>query len=236
MFAAVRNSLKLWRSGDRAPQRRRARRLAGLFAFEFVVVVLGVLVAQSLQEYASALRDRSDMHARRAHADFQIADLRTVSEYWLKLAPCLASQMDRVLGAVAVQKTPARADIATPAYFWSLLSQWDEKSLSTLRRSEGDEVASNYVSLVDVAAVETDLIGRLSSEWPAVTLAGQSEGSMDLADRAAVRLAALRIRGHLGRIVSNAREVVSRSSTLGIKADSIDSAPALPAHCRTTAS
>lgn len=235
MFAAVRNRFPLWRSGVSVPQRRRARRLAGLFAFEFGVVVLGVLAAQSVQDYAAERRDRSDMLAQRAHADFQIADLRSTSEYWLRLAPCLSLQMDRVMRAVAEGETPAQPDIATPAYLWSRLSPWGEKSLSTLRRSEGEQVAAHYVSLVDVAAVESDLIWRLSSEWPALTLAERSQGPMDHSDRATVRLAAARIRGHLSRIISNAQGVVRRSSALGIGAHTVDPIPALPAHCRAAA-
>lgn len=236
MFAAVRDRIGLWRGGIGVTQRRRARRLAGLFAFEFVVVVLGVLAAQSVQEYASDRRDRSDMLAQRAHADFQIADLRSTSEYWLKLAPCLSSQLDRIIDAAAAGAAPAEADIATPAYLWSRLSPWGEKSLSTLRRSEGEQVAAHYLSLVEIATVETDLISRVASEWPAFTLAGRSQGPTDIADQAAVRLAAARVQGHLGRIVSNAQGVVRRSSELRIKAHTVDPMPALPAHCRVATS
>jgi hypothetical protein len=216
--------------------RPRTQKLARLFAFEFAVVVLGVLTAQSVQEYASDRRDHSDMLAQRAHADFQIADLRSTSEYWLKLAPCLSSQMGRVLQAVAANQNPAPADVAKPAYLWSRLSPWGEKSLSTLRRDKGDQVAAHYLSLFEVAAVESDQIWRLASEWPFLALAEPRHGPMESDERAAVRLAALRIQGHLARIVSNSEGVVRRSSALGIASKTVDPLPPLPAHCRADAS
>ena len=232
MFRAVREALARW--GMRplsGPGARRRRRLGKLFLFEFVVVVTGVLVAQSLQEYVSELRSRADMRAQRARADFQIADSRNTSEIWLVLAPCLSSQMDRVIRALAAGDLPERRDVVTPPFLTSRISPWSEQSILTLRRVEGDEVAAHYISLVDIAAFQTDHVRRLSREWGPMALADPSLGAMTPADRAAVRIAAGRIKAELERIVSNARSAVRRASALGIAAHTVDPVPDMPAHC-----
>jgi hypothetical protein len=232
MFAAVRNRFALWRSHMRSPQLpRRARRLSALFLFEFIVVVLGVLVAQSLQEYASSLRDRTDMRTQRARADFQIADSASTSEYWLALAPCLSSQMDRVMQALASGKAPAEVDVTTPPYPTARISPWSEQSILTLRREEGDEIAAHYVSLVDIAAFQTDHVRRLAHEWAPLRLADPANGPMNESDRAAVRVAASRTQAELERIASNARAVLRRANALKIRAHTVDPIPTLPPHC-----
>lgn len=234
MFAAVRRHFLSWRAWVVSEfARQRVRRLSGLFVFEFVVVVLGVLVAQSLQDYASELRDRSDMRAQRARADFQIADSRSTSEFWLVLGPCLSSQMDRVMAAVATGATPDPRDIATPPFFTSRISPWSEQSVLTLRRQEGDEVAAHYVSLVDIAAFQTDHVRRLAHEWAPLSLADPGLGPLTESDRAAIRLAAARVQAELERIVSNSKSAIRRANALGIPAGTVDPLPDLPTSCRT---
>jgi hypothetical protein len=143
--------------------------------------------------------------------------------------------MERGLKAFAANQNPAAVDVAKPAYLWSRLSPWGEKSLSTLRRDEGDQVAAHYLSLVEVAGVESDLIWRLASEWPVLGVAEPRNGPMESDERAAVRLAALRIQGHLARIVSNSEAVVRRSSALRIASQTVDPVPPLTAQCRAGA-
>ena len=232
MFQAVRDHVRRWWNPELAdPRARRSRRLARLFLFEFTVVVLGVLVAQSLQEYASDLRARSDMRVQRARADFQIADSRSTSEFWLALAPCLSAQMDRVMLAVAAGETPASRDIATPPYFTARISPWSEQSILTLRRDYGDNIAAHYVSLVDIAAFQTDHIRQLSREWAPLARADPKLGAINAADRDAVRAAAAGVKAQLERIVSNANSAVRRANALGIAAHTVDPMPDLPAHC-----
>lgn len=232
MFQAVRDYARRWWNPELAdPQARRSRRLARLFLFEFTVVVLGVLVAQSLQDYASDLRARSDMRVQRARADFQIADSRKTSEFWLALAPCLSVQMDRVMRAIAAGDTPARRDIATPPYFTARISPWSEPSILTLRRDYGDNIAAHYVSLVDIAAFQTDHIRQLSREWAPLARADPALGTISAADRDAVRAAAASVKAQLERIVSNSRSAVRRASALGIAPHTVDPMPDLPAHC-----
>ena len=232
MFKAVRDYARHWWNPELPdPQARRTRRLSRLFLFEFTVVVLGVLVAQSLQDYASDLRARSDMRVQRARADFQIADSRNTSEFWLALAPCLSAQMDRVMRTVAAGETPASRDIATPPYFTSRISPWSEQSILTLRRDYGDNIAAHYVSLVDIAAFQTDHIRQLSREWAPLARADPAFGPISPADRDAVRAAASSVKAQLERIVSNSRSAVRRARELGIAAHTVDPVPDLPKHC-----
>ena len=87
MFKAIRSQFGRWRTLS-VPESIRLRtwRYFGLFMFEFVVVLLGVLAAQMLQESAANARARGDARVTVERAAREAANFRATSEYWLSAA------------------------------------------------------------------------------------------------------------------------------------------------------
>ena len=99
MFAALRQNLAT------AWQRLRQGNLAKLFVFEFVVVLLGVLSAQAVADWAGErAADRRAQGARQGAVGF-IAESMHVAAEWDLQASCLADQMRR-----GDQRDPAKDD------------------------------------------------------------------------------------------------------------------------------
>ena len=102
MFKAIRGQISRWRKlSVPRPVRLQIWRYSGLFMFEFVVVLLGVLAAQMLQESAANARARGDARVTVERAATEVASFRATSEYWLSAGPCLERRMDQLMRAAA---------------------------------------------------------------------------------------------------------------------------------------
>ena len=65
----------------------KARRVATLFLFEFVVVVLGVLAAQLLQSAAADRQSRNDAALSLERSEHEWRQMRAIASYWISVAP-----------------------------------------------------------------------------------------------------------------------------------------------------
>ncbi|MCM8558119.1 hypothetical protein [Sphingomicrobium sediminis] len=88
MFAAIRQKL------TGAWKRLREGSLAKLFVFEFIVVLLGVLAAQWVADWARERDAMATMEEARARADLELADAGAVANIWQLVAPCIHDDLE----------------------------------------------------------------------------------------------------------------------------------------------
>src|SRR5690349_3959618 len=126
MFQTVRH----WWGG------RRGKVTARLFAFEFIVIVTGVLVAQGL---ASWVQDRSAMAAMeeaKARAEAEISDNMYAAKINLEAIPCFEDRMREVMRKAS--NGPIDGQLAIrPSLKSTGLSQIGEQSALLLRKENG---------------------------------------------------------------------------------------------------
>jgi len=215
---------------------RRARRLAGLFLFEFVVVVLGVLVAQMLQERAATARAETDARVAVARAASEAATFRATSEYWLRAGPCLETRMDELMRAAANNTPDSISRGPRPRMPLSAFTPWSETTTMTARRVYGDRLVSRYAALETMAAKMAQDSHELAGEWALLGLIDPALGAVGREDRFNARLAAGRIKGWLASLNVTAFHAVDAAERLGVKADPARSRIlTLPDGCRRTA-
>lgn len=90
MFQAVRESLA-------AALPRRGKRLAALFAFEFVVVLLGVLAAQVVQNWAREREVRRETLEARQRLERGYGDAIQFAAVWTAAMPCLRERVGEIM-------------------------------------------------------------------------------------------------------------------------------------------
>lgn len=220
MFAAVRNRYRSFRGLFTAPpSRRRIRRLSGLFVFEFVVVLLGVLAAQMLQENFADARARRDAKATVERARQEAAGFRSTSEYWLAAVPCLERKMDELMRAAAEGVDGAELHGPRPRMPLSALTPWSEATMNAARQTYGDEAVAVYFALHTMAIKMADDSHELAGDWALLSLADPRFGPVSREDRINTRLAAARIKGRLASIGVTARYGVLSTERLAIPAD-----------------
>jgi hypothetical protein len=220
MFAAVRDRYYSLRQVFAAPAtRRRMRRLSGLFVFEFVVVLLGVLAAQMLQENFADARARRDAKATVERARQEAAGFRSTSEYWLAAGPCLEAKMDEVMRAAAEGVDRSELHGPRPRIPLSALTPWSESTMNAARQTYGDEAVAVYFALHTMATKMADDSHELAGDRALLGLADPRFGPVSREDRMNTRIAAGRIKGRLASLGVTARYGVLSAERLAIPAD-----------------
>lgn len=184
MFAAVREKLAgAWR-------RLRAGNLGKLFAFEFAVVLLGVLAAQWIADKAGERRLERD--ADRAFADAMVY-VRTVNEaqyWWAQHGDCIIEQTRTIANAAANGETMTRAAIGPSALPSVSMPTWNEDVRQAANARKGAAMEGIIGYETDTAAMR-DAAKAIREYWSTFALLEPSNGQPSEADRAAVRLAAV---------------------------------------------
>ena len=104
MFQAVRH---WWGSG-------RGRITARLFAFEFIVVVTGVLVAQALANWAQDRAAFKAMQEAKARAEVEISDNMYAASVYQAAIPCFEDRMREVMGYLVNDCCGGRPELCAP--------------------------------------------------------------------------------------------------------------------------
>lgn len=219
MFSAARGHFHRWRDWAYSPRGRRSARLAKLFLFEFVVVLLGVLAAQMVQEYAADARAREDARTALERAGREAASFRATAEYWLRAGPCLEQRMERIMLAAASGSNHSAQDVARPHLPFSSITPWSETTAVTVRRVHGDSRLANYVALRTAASRMADVSRDLAAEWAVLDLLDPRFGPVAREDRLNARLAAAEIKGRIAALQVTAGFAVSAAERLGVAPD-----------------
>jgi len=170
----------------------RLQRTARLFLFEFVVVLLGVLAAQMLQNFVAERRSRSDA----AFADDQlrqnIANLKAIGNFWDRAAPCLIDHVEGIARAASTGKMLAGKEIGRPALPTPEFAEWTEPTRAAVERRFGPRVVADHDSVGQQAQIILGFNREIASDWSAFALLDERLGAASAEDRANVRLAAAR--------------------------------------------
>lgn len=213
MFRAIRDYFA--RPDDPLPRRGRGRRVAALFVFEFVVVLLGVLAAQLLQGWFA---DRGD--ARRAREAVVALDLEakrfaTVAEYRLRAHACETGRLARLMKIIRSGEVADEAERVTPIMPMPLVTEWSDATRAVVGRHETNRALNRYDSLRLMGQMISERQRQLENQWADFRLLAPEARSPD--DRGALALAAARALGLLTMIDMNAAYV--RQYTAKIEPD-----------------
>ena len=217
MFQAVRRYFSGWRDVDFAtPRMRGTKRLAGLFLFEFVVVLLGVLAAQMLQERMADRRARNEARMAVARERAEFAQFRGVVEYWDIAAPCLSARMDRIARFAATNTPIAAADFVRPRLPGLSISPLSGDAALVARQVYGDRLVYDYSLIARAAERMSNFTNGITTDWALLQLVDPALGPPSAQDRAEARAAAMRIKALLTALAVNSGNLLESLQRLRI--------------------
>ena len=186
MFQTVRH---WWGSG-------RGRVTARLFAFEFVVVMAGVLAAQGLQGWAVHRSAVEAMEQARIRMIHEQSNNLVNARAWQVAIPCLDQRMQIIMRAASAGAIdPTLIDRPKLADF--VESSLDDQSESQMRARYGDRQVDGYQALQSNIAFAASDVGTIVHSWGRMSLGDPRLGAVSDADRGVVRTAAADIRAEL---------------------------------------
>jgi hypothetical protein len=207
MFQAVRN---WWLSA-------RGQRAARLFAFELTVVMIGVLAAQQISNWAqrrSALSQVEGLHRDLFHL---FGQYRMIADTYVVAIPCLDQRVDLLSRLAAGDEA---VDPVLLRYAPIPMMGPDEispENYQLLRDRYGDQV-TDKIGSVEYNLQETDKDGReLSRTWFEFNRMNADGGKVSSDDRAAARQAAVKIKGALSGLLESARTIQQLTDMLGVE-------------------
>lgn len=160
----------------------RVQRLGALFAFEFVVVLLGVFTAQLLQEHFDRRLDAERFEATREALNEQTEVAATSLMIRGLQAQCIRSNLERVIEAVERdQQVDLSNETAHPPHPAASMSIWSSEVIRDARRFMSPGSVKLYDDLAGQAADVTELRRQEEEWWAALLLA--RDGGQGLSDR-----------------------------------------------------
>lgn len=220
MFRSIRN----WRFSGKV------RHLVGLFAFEFAVVVLGVLTAQAVADWSRGRAAQRDMLANKARADAQIAFMAATSIAYGRVIPCMEQRVIGVMRDASGADQVDRQILVRPILWNMPYDALTSETLLNLRSTFGPVVSDHYERIALYANFSNNLVELLANDWEALSIISPDSGEIGQGDRQQARILASRMRStlrSLGKISSN---IAFRAHHLGI-APKLKPGQRLPAGC-----
>lgn len=209
MFRAVR---EWWRSG-------RGQQTARLFVFELTVVMIGVLAAQQISNWAQrhyAVSQVEGLHDDLFH-NFEI--YRRIALTHRAAVACLDQQVDLILDEAATSQ-PFSPSLLKSVDLMSMgPDPMPPDSEQSLRDRYGDSVAGKIGSMEFNLRINEDNNNAIDKEWYQFERVDPRHGPISAADRAAVRESAARIKGYLANLRASADLIVVLTGMLGVHVD-----------------
>jgi hypothetical protein len=175
----------------------RIARLAGLFVFEFVVVLLGVLAAQAVAEWASNRRVGRAADAQMRYAVEQATEVARVQRHWARVGACLSERARNVARAASDGQTLAASAIGRPALPFREMPTWDDevRRAAVVRFGQARMDAIGYFE--NRAQVIAETSRRIRDAWATFKLLDPVIGVPSAVDRGNVRVAAISALDHI---------------------------------------
>lgn len=208
----------------------RARHLGGLFAFEFVVIVLGVLTAQADSDWSKNRAAQRDMLANKERADAQIAFLAAISIAYGRVIPCMKQRI------VGVMRDSSGTDQVDPQFLvrpilWNLpYNEFTSESLLNLRGTFGPVVSDHYERIAHYANRSNNLVESLANDWEALSIISPDSGAVGQGDRQQARILASRMLSTLRSLGKTSSNIAFRAQNLGV-APTLKPGQRLPVNC-----
>ncbi|RPF71133.1 hypothetical protein [Aurantiacibacter spongiae] len=166
----------------------------GLFAFEFLVVLSGVLVAQSLQERFEQRREQERFAATRVVLDEQVEAAVTNFLSRALQARCVRANLATIRQAVS-QGTAAdlSAIVRHPPHSQSAINVWSGDTAREARRHLDPDEVRRYDFLASLSQDVIDLRRQEEEWWAAVLLASDGGAGLNEQERTEAMLAAYKL-------------------------------------------
>lgn len=209
MFRAVR---AWWQS-------ERTKRVTRLFLFELTVVMIGVLAAQQVSNWAdrrSALRQVEDVHRDLFH---NFEQYRRIAGAYRVAIPCLEQRVDLILRLVG-NREPIEPRLLEPAKLIGMgPDQISPENDQLLRDRYGDAVADRIGSVEFNLKTSDENSRAIAQQWFEFERLDPRHGAVADSDRVAAREAAVRIKGNLFALRRSSDLIDRLTSILGVRSN-----------------
>ena len=206
MFRSVRH---WWGSGG-------GKVSARLFAFEFVVVVAGVLTAQALASWVAGRADQRAVTEEDRRVRYEIGRARQVAGVWSAAVPCLVQRVESVARQAATTAPIDAADLKAPRFFGYTVEPFSSEMGREFHARFGNERVDNYAVVISASATILDTYREVRRGWDRFALLDPALGLPSEADRTTVRDVAVQMRSQLELIGTAADLIDSTAANLGI--------------------
>jgi hypothetical protein len=209
MFQAVR---RWWHN-------ERVQRVSRLFAFELTVVMIGVLAAQEVSNWAqrqSSLSEVEDLHGDLYHS-YEI--YRRIAQSHQFAATCFRQRIDTILERVG-DDLPIDAALLAPAKLAGMSpDEISPENFQLLRDRYGDDVTDQIGSVQFNLGVNEKASAAIDRLWYEFQRLDPKHGKVSDLDRAAARDAAVQIKANLAALESSSGLIVQLTDLLGIRSN-----------------
>ena len=165
--------------------------------FEFTVVLLGVLAAQAIAEWAGDRRLWREAEVQYQQARDQAILAARVQRYWAKVGPCLRARAMSVAQAAASGATMTAAEIGRPALPMTKMPSWDEDVRRAAIARYGEPKMDAIRFFEGRTEIMTETMIRIRDSWSTFALLDPANGTASALDRSNVRLAAISVVDHV---------------------------------------
>lgn len=173
--------------------RAREKRLFGLFAFEFVVVVLGVLTAQAVQSWALE-RDRNQLaEAERHRLEQGYLETMQGAKVWQAALPCLRERVGDVMRVASIGGNLSNVMAQRPKLPSFRYEGTNAETFARISKLAGRSQALTLKDVHDRSTIIDEASRELRSQWELFRLIGTDFGRPSSADHAAARVAGAKI-------------------------------------------
>ena len=206
MFRAVRS---WWQSG-------RGKDTSRLFIFELTVVMIGVLAAQQVSNWASNRNQMREVEGLHGDLMESFAIYRNFANTYDVAIPCYRQRVDQIMAAASSGQP---ADPALLNFASLLLMGPDEISSEDYRllRVRYGSKERGWIGSMEFNLQATENNGRvLEGQWYDFQRLNPQHGPVSAEDRAAAREAAVKIQGYLATLQKSADYIQDLTRLLGI--------------------
>ena len=190
MFRTVRH---WWFEGN-------GQQTARLFVFEFVVVVAGVLVAQSLGEWMHDREIDRQVTEENARVEYQIGRTQQFDRLWSVAAPCLRERMLSMIAAIDSGQRYSDDYLTLPGLAGYTVEPVSPAVALPMRDKYGAKRMEDFFAANVIAESGLTTDKDLGDQWTKFALLNPRYGTLESADRASMRAAGAQALRDLSRI------------------------------------
>ena len=207
---------------------------ARLFVFEFVVVVAGVLVAQSLGEWMHDREIDRQVTEENARVEYQIGRTQQFDRVWSVAAPCFRERMLSMIAAIDSGQRYPDDYLTLPALAGYTVEPVSPAIALPMRDKYGAKRMEDFFAANGIAGSGLSAARDLGDQWTKFAVLNPRYGTLDGADRASMRTAGAQALRDLGRIQLDAASLKTLGTGLRIapiaSADGHGGQAIFPAH------
>ncbi|WP_265563463.1 hypothetical protein [Sphingomicrobium arenosum] len=191
--------------------------IAALFAFEFVVVLAGVLAAQGLQNWVREREMQQDLEATTAYYEGELADVHAGALMWQAALPCLTDRVELVMNQAA-QGIAVDAELLRPL---RLSRAWVEPlsqdMAGRLEREQGAVLTSAQAVIAEYGNRTADNAKAAQRLWSQLRRGSTAYGPPGPADFVAVRETGSELLALLDEIAIGSGSLIEVAAEIGVE-------------------